>query len=78
MPASAPDLLDVRPVSMRRKRLTIAAIVGSLKPGESFVLVDDGDLESMRDQFDAEQPGTLEWEYLERGPAVWRVRITRR
>lgn len=77
MPASAPQTLDVRPIPPRRKRLTVAATVGRLEPGESFVLVNDRDPEPIRDQFEVEQQGELEWEYLERGPDVWRVRITR-
>ena len=78
MPASAPQTLDIRPVSAPRKRRSVVITVRSLAPGESVVLVDDADPDPIRDQFAAEHRDVFEWEYLERGPAVWRVQITRK
>lgn len=77
MPALPPATLDVRLVSPHRKGLTVAATIGVLAPGESLVLVDDRDPRPLCSQFDAELRRTFEWEYLEHGPAIWRVRVTR-
>lgn len=77
MPALPPNTLDVRLISPRRRRLTVAAVINALAPGESLVLVNDRDPQPLRNRFSAEQQSAFKWEYLEHGPAVWRVRITR-
>lgn len=77
MTASVPQTLDVRPVPPRRKRLTVAATVDRLEPGESFVLVNDADPAPIREQVEGHRSSAFEWDYLECGPEVWRVRITR-
>jgi uncharacterized protein (DUF2249 family) len=41
------------------------------------VLVNDHDPRPLRYQFEAQYAGEYTWEYLEAGPAVWRVRIGR-
>ncbi|MDE2150523.1 MAG: DUF2249 domain-containing protein [Gammaproteobacteria bacterium] len=48
-----------------------------LKPGESFVLVNDHDPKPLYYQFDAEHKGHFSWKYLEQGPSTWRVEIGR-
>lgn len=77
MATSAPDLLDVRPLPPRRKWISIVATVEQLEAGESFVLVDDGDLKLLQEHVEAGRPHQTRWEYLEAGPLVWRVRIRR-
>jgi uncharacterized protein (DUF2249 family) len=70
--------LDVRVIPPREKHPTIFATYDALEPGESFVLVNDHDPFPLRYQFEAERPGGFGWDYLESGPVVWRVRISRR
>jgi uncharacterized protein (DUF2249 family) len=48
-----------------------------LEAGESFILVNDHDPKPLYYQFQAERTGEFTWEYLEQGPAAWRVRIGR-
>ncbi len=67
--------LDVRIIPPPRKHPTIISTFEALKRGESFTLINDHDPKPLYYQFNAELPGQFEWEYLERGPAVWRVRI---
>ena len=31
----------------------------------------------LRQRFAVERPGVSDWDYLERGPRVWRVRVKR-
>ncbi len=68
-------VLDVRPIPPRIKHSTIFSTFDSLEPGDSFVLVNDHDPVPLRYQFDFERAGQVNWEYLEQGPELWRVRI---
>ncbi|GAA6731424.1 MULTISPECIES: DUF2249 domain-containing protein [Thermus] len=70
--------LDVRSIPPRERHPRIFGVFDGLAPGESFVLVNDHDPKPLYYQFQAERPGAFAWEYLEAGPEVWRVRITRR
>ncbi|MFO7262112.1 MAG: DUF2249 domain-containing protein [bacterium] len=70
--------LDVRVIPPREKHPTIFRTFEALAPGDSFVLINDHDPRPLRYQFEAELSGRFGWEYLEQGPEVWRVRITKR
>lgn len=72
-----PMQLDVRVIPPREKHPTIFQTFAELSPGESFVLVNDHDPFPLRYQFEAERPGEFGWTYLEAGPQVWRVEISR-
>jgi len=78
MAGSGPKQLDVRVIPPRDKHPTIFATFAALEPGESFVLVNDHDPKPLRYQMEAELAGEFGWEYLEQGPEVWRVAISRR
>jgi uncharacterized protein (DUF2249 family) len=69
--------LDVRELAPRLRHEQIFASYHNLKPGESFVLVNDHDPKPLYYQFQAEHTGQFSWNYLEQGPDVWRVRIGR-
>ena len=69
--------LDVRVIPPREKHPAIFDTFASLAPGESFVLVNDHDPKPLRYQFDFEHRGEFDWKYLEQGPSVWRVEISR-
>lgn len=73
-----PMQLDVRVIPPREKHPTIFRTFDALEVGQSFVLVNDHDPFPLRYQFDAERAGQFGWEYLEQGPAVWRVEISKR
>jgi uncharacterized protein (DUF2249 family) len=70
-------VLDVRVIPPREKHPAIFETFKALEPGGSFVLVNDHDPKPLRYQFEFEHAGEFGWEYLEQGPAVWRVRISR-
>jgi uncharacterized protein (DUF2249 family) len=72
-----PMQLDVRVIPPREKHPTIFRTFDALEPGESFVLINDHDPFPLRYQFEAERNGRFGWEYLEQGPAVWRVEISK-
>jgi uncharacterized protein (DUF2249 family) len=70
--------LDVRPIPPRDKHPTIFNTLDGLASGQSMLLINDHDPRPLRYQLDAERPGGFEWIYQEQGPAVWRVRISRK
>jgi uncharacterized protein (DUF2249 family)/hemerythrin-like domain-containing protein len=67
--------LDVREVPSAFKHPLIFRAFEALPAGEAFVLVNDHDPKPLFYQFQAEHPGEFTWEYLERGPDLWRVAI---
>jgi uncharacterized protein (DUF2249 family)/quercetin dioxygenase-like cupin family protein len=73
----ADNELDVRQLRKPDKHPTIFATYAALAVGESFVLVNNHDPKHLRAEFDADHPGSYEWEYVEKGPEVWRVRISK-
>lgn len=71
------DVLDVRGMRKPEKHPTIFATYAALAVGESFVLVNDHDPEHLREEFEADHPGSYGWEYLNREMRDWRIRITK-
>ena len=69
--------IDVRTIVPRDRHPLIFKTFDELKPGESFELVNDHAPKPLHYQFMHERPDQFEWEYLEEGPEVWRVRISR-
>jgi uncharacterized protein (DUF2249 family) len=75
---SMPDLeLDVRPLPKPDKHPAIFGAYDALAAGESFILVNNHDPRHLRDEFDADHPGSYGWDYLSRGPAAWQIRISK-
>lgn len=77
---TTPDVpvLDVRVIPPAQKHPAIFAAFDALAPGAAFVLVNDHDPVPLRYQFEFTRAGLVGWEYLEQGPDVWRVQISRR
>lgn len=75
-PTADPEL-DVRSEPPARRHQLIFETYEALAAGEGFVLVNDHDPKPLEYQFAAEHPDRYTWDYLEQGPAVWRVRIGR-
>jgi uncharacterized protein (DUF2249 family) len=77
--AQAPEELDVRRLPHGRGRHdAIFGRLNALNPGGQLVIVNDHDPRPLRYQIDVVWPEVFDWEYLEAGPQVWRVAITRR
>lgn len=70
-------VLDVRSEPPARRHTLIFDTYHQLAPAAGFVLVNDHDPKPLWYQFEAEHAGEFTWDYLEQGPAVWRVRIGR-
>jgi uncharacterized protein (DUF2249 family)/quercetin dioxygenase-like cupin family protein len=73
----ADNELDVRQLRKSEKHPTIFATYARLSVGESFVLVNNHDPKHLHDEFEVDHSGSYGWEYIEKGPEVWRIRITK-
>ena len=70
--------LDVRSIVPREKHPTIFSTFDSLQSGETFQLINDHDPMPLYYQFQAERSEQFVWNYVEKGPEVWRVNISRK
>ena len=70
-------VIDVRTIEPRQRHALIFSTFQSLLANESMELVNDHDPVPLYHQFQAQFPGRFGWDYLERGPETFRVRITR-
>lgn len=69
--------LDVRPMAPRDRHPAIFNLWAKLTNGESFLLTNDHDPLPLYYQFACEHTGTFRWEYRQRGPELWQVRLTK-
>lgn len=69
--------LDVRELPPARRHALIFETYAALPTDGAFILVNDHDPKPLYYQFQAERPGEVSWQYLDRGPEIWRVRIGR-
>lgn len=69
--------LDVRTLRKPDKHPAIFQAYDELPVGGSFVLVNNHDPRHLRDEFEAEHPGSYGWDYLSKGPGIWRIQITK-
>ncbi len=74
----SPDkVMDVRPIPCSVKHGLIMRTWTDLPVGDHFVLLNDHDPVPLYYQFAALFPGCFTWDYLERGPADFRVKISK-
>ena len=72
------EVLDVRPLPPRERHERIFRALDELAVGRTVRLVNDHDPKPLYYQFKAELEGAFQWDYLEQGPEVWKVRIARK
>lgn len=70
--------VDVRIYEPKDKHPMIFKTFEGLASGEKMELINDHDPRPLHYQFIMELPEQFEWEYLEEGPEVWRVAITKK
>ena len=70
-------VLDVRTLPHGQRPSTVFSVFDLLGAGESFDLLNDHDPAPLGRKFEVMRPETFAWDYVESGPEVWRVRITR-
>jgi uncharacterized protein (DUF2249 family) len=73
----ADKVMDVRTIPCSVKHGLILKTWRELPVGDHFILLNDHDPVPLRNQFEAECPGAFTWNYLERGPADFRIKLTK-
>jgi regulator of cell morphogenesis and NO signaling len=71
------NTLNVTALEPRLKHPRIFEIYDGLNPGNAFIIENDHDPKPLYYQLLAERGQTFSWEYLENGPELWKVKITR-
>lgn len=69
--------IDVREVPRTQRHPLIFSKFDSLAVGASLRLLNDHDPVPLNRQFEDMRPGQFAWDYIERGPAIFRIRIRR-
>lgn len=67
--------IDVRSIMPRDRHPLIFDAFDQLSSGEAFLLVNDHDPKPLYYQFMHERTNQFEWDYVEQGPDVWKVRV---
>ena len=71
------NILDATLLHPSVKHATIFNRFDELKPGESFILHNDHDPKPLRFQLENTRGNIFQWEYLEQGPELYRIIITK-
>jgi uncharacterized protein (DUF2249 family) len=71
------NVMDVRPIPCSIKHGLILKTWRELPLNGFFILLNDHDPIPLRYQFEAEFGGCFSWDYVERGPEDFRVKITK-
>ena len=75
--SASPATLDVRTIAPHERHSLIFSAFNQLGSGEVMELVNDHDPKPLHAQFMCDLPGKFSWDYLEQGPGIWRIAITR-
>lgn len=67
--------VDLRTTPPSDRHALVFRTFDQLSVGDALELIDDHNPRSLLYQFQAEDGGEFTWNYLERGPEAWRVRI---
>lgn len=70
-------LIDVRTIPPRERHPRIFGTLGALTPGQSLLITSDHDPMPLHRQLAMNFPDQFGWDYLQQGPDVWRVEISR-
>lgn len=78
MQAVAENILNVTLLEPRQKHPTIFVRFDELAEGESLTIHNDHDPKPLYYQLLGERGNIFVWEYLEQGPELWKVKMTKR
>ncbi len=67
--------LDVRVLVPIQRHELLIRLFRDLPVGEDFVFINDHDPKPLYYQMEAESKEPFKWEYLEKGPDDWKVRV---
>ena len=70
-------LVDTRSMAPKDRRALVFGAFDQLGVQSTLELLNDHDPVTLRSQFELEKPHLFHWQYLDSGPAVWRVAVTK-
>ena len=74
---AGPVTVDLRPMIPPQRHATVFAAIEALTPGGTFVLINDHAPIPLLRRIEENWPGWFAVEFLQDGPDVWQVAITR-
>lgn len=74
-PAVASKILHLGEVAPRERHVAALSAFEALEVGNALEVVNDHDPKPLYFQLQARAPAGFSWDYLQRGPDVWRVTI---
>lgn len=77
MEATAANILDVTEIAPPRKHRAVFERFNELAPGEILILHNDHDPKPLYYELQAESGNIFEWQYLQKGPELWKVKISK-
>jgi uncharacterized protein (DUF2249 family) len=75
--ASYGTRIDLRDIPARDRHALVERTYGILERGQTLDLLSDQDPGALFHHLQERHPSGFGWDYLERGPALWRVRVLR-
>lgn len=75
--SNAVSVIDVRTIAPYERHARIFGQLDALGTGQALQIVNDHDPVPLRMQLEARAPGQFQWAYLQAGPALWQVEITK-
>lgn len=72
---SVVNTFDIRPFPPTERHEMFYKAFADIKPGEAFEFINDHDPKPLYYQMEAESKEPFKWEYLEKGPDDWKVRV---
>lgn len=73
----SPAMLDIRTIAPQQRHSHVIAAFNQLSYGEAIELVNDHDPKALHAQFESDLTSKFSWDYLEQGPGIWRVAISK-
>lgn len=70
--------LNVIEIIPKERHPLIFRTFDELLVGEAFMLINDHDPKPLYYQFLHEREGLFAWEYIQQGPELWKVKITKK
>lgn len=70
-------VLDLRGIPCVLRHAAVFDEFDALEAGNAFVILNDRDPAALKVHFESRALVSYGWEYLQAGPEVWRVRVTR-
>ena len=69
--------IDVRVLPCEQRRELIFSTFDALATGAAMEIVNDHDIKPLQGLFQNLVPGKFAWDYVQQGPDLWRVAITK-